>query len=336
MQYINDELPLIHENIMNYLCSEYNSICDNYGTLIKREFISGDKYILSKLQQYKIIGVNIGTYGVNKKNIERCSNLYIIYVDIDGNCYGNLQVEKLSYGYINWYLELFIKPFCSNTQFTMKNPPIFKYNINIHGLNVIIENIELFEKSFDQLETYKYRTGFSYIHYRNLSFKNVAYAINIIPTIPIELPIENENKNDNQQISIPDAFICPISFTIMENPVMDHEGNSYEKKNILEWLNINKKSPITRNYLDSSMLIPNRSLKNAIEEFISKNNLSEMSNSKFITLKKQIYYLNNKIYKYENDIDVLHEFWKRENSIVEKQRKTISQLKSKLKRRYII
>ena len=54
--------------------------------------------------------------------------------------------------------------------------------------------------------------------------------------------------------------ICPITQEIMIEPVMDHEGNTYEKKAILEWLKINKTSPVTRNIITKQELIPNRAL----------------------------------------------------------------------------
>jgi hypothetical protein len=43
--------------------------------------------------------------------------------------------------------------------------------------------------------------------------------------------------------------------------VVDHEGYSYEKSAILEWLSRNPTSPITRNPLRVDQLAPNRALK---------------------------------------------------------------------------
>jgi hypothetical protein len=53
---------------------------------------------------------------------------------------------------------------------------------------------------------------------------------------------------------------------VIKNPVIDREGNSYEKEAIEQWLNRNETSPITRNPLKISFLIPNRALKSLIEE----------------------------------------------------------------------
>lgn len=68
-------------------------------------------------------------------------------------------------------------------------------------------------------------------------------------------------------INIPQYFICPITHSIMKNPTVDNEGNSYEETAIKEWLRHNNTSPITRNFLEEGHLKPNRSLKDAIEEF---------------------------------------------------------------------
>ena len=71
----------------------------------------------------------------------------------------------------------------------------------------------------------------------------------------------------------PLQFICPISMNIMSDPVIDHEGNTYERKSIEEWLSKNTTSPVTRNVLTKENLVPNRALQDAINEYIKlKNN----------------------------------------------------------------
>jgi hypothetical protein len=72
----------------------------------------------------------------------------------------------------------------------------------------------------------------------------------------------SEAQNEN----VPEGFICPLTQEIMSDPVIDPEGNSYERSAIEEWLNKNKTSPITRSPLAIGDLIPNRALQTAIEE----------------------------------------------------------------------
>jgi hypothetical protein len=62
------------------------------------------------------------------------------------------------------------------------------------------------------------------------------------------------------------SFYCPITGDLMREPVIDPEGNSYEKSAILEWLARNAISPITRNRLQPRDLVPNRALQDAIRE----------------------------------------------------------------------
>ena len=51
----------------------------------------------------------------------------------------------------------------------------------------------------------------------------------------------------------------------MVDPVVDPEGNSYERTAILEWLERSHTSPITRTPLTPEQLIPNRALQELLE-----------------------------------------------------------------------
>ena len=68
-----------------------------------------------------------------------------------------------------------------------------------------------------------------------------------------------------QNVDPPAHYLCSITRDVMQNPVIDHEGNSYEKEAIEKWLSINSVSPVTRSPLRLDQLIPNRGLQNAIE-----------------------------------------------------------------------
>ncbi|CAF4946037.1 unnamed protein product, partial [Rotaria magnacalcarata] len=80
---------------------------------------------------------------------------------------------------------------------------------------------------------------------------------------------------------IPSSFLCPITHELMTDPVIDPEGNSYERSAIESWLHQQRNSPITRTQLNMSDLRPNRALRASIEEFRSKqfssNNTSQIS-----------------------------------------------------------
>jgi hypothetical protein len=70
---------------------------------------------------------------------------------------------------------------------------------------------------------------------------------------------------------IPDSFICPITNSVMKDPVIDSDGNSYERVAIMEWVARTRTSPITRNILLPHQLFPNRALKDMIETFLREN-----------------------------------------------------------------
>lgn len=86
--------------------------------------------------------------------------------------------------------------------------------------------------------------------------------------------------------------ICPITQDVMREPVIDKEGNTYEKSAILEWLKTNNKSPITRNVISASELIPNRALIQS--NSTSNNNNSQENISKCSKCNKDLKISNYK------------------------------------------
>lgn len=73
---------------------------------------------------------------------------------------------------------------------------------------------------------------------------------------------------------IPQAFICPITLAIMNDPYSDIDGNSYEKAAIFDWVRLHLNSPITRNPMRLDDLVPNRALKTLIEQYLGANTIS--------------------------------------------------------------
>ena len=72
-------------------------------------------------------------------------------------------------------------------------------------------------------------------------------------------------------MEIPDEYICPITLEIMVDPVICEDGYTYEKKSILQLRT--SISPMTRQLIDTTKLIPNRALKHAIIRFNKINNI---------------------------------------------------------------
>lgn len=85
-----------------------------------------------------------------------------------------------------------------------------------------------------------------------------------------------------------DDFLCPITLEIMNDPVICEDGYTYERTSIMSIHN--SLSPMTRQPINKSKLIPNRALKSAIDRFLSSNPqfqdiLLERRNKRDIELK---------------------------------------------------
>jgi len=62
------------------------------------------------------------------------------------------------------------------------------------------------------------------------------------------------------------SFSCPLTLTLMRDPVMTSEGHTYERSQIEQWIaSGNHTDPLTRNPITTALL-PNLALKNAIAE----------------------------------------------------------------------
>lgn len=77
----------------------------------------------------------------------------------------------------------------------------------------------------------------------------------------------NELKNKYSNPPTPPGFLCCITMQMMTDPVIDPEGNTYERKAIETWLLNTPQSPVTRTPLSSHQLVPNRALCDSICEW---------------------------------------------------------------------
>jgi hypothetical protein len=84
--------------------------------------------------------------------------------------------------------------------------------------------------------------------------------------------------------NIPDEFICPITLDIMDDPVLCEDGYTYERTAIKTILN--SLSPMTRQHIDKTKLVPNRGLKNEIIRF-KESNSQNLNTKKIIPLKER-------------------------------------------------
>ena len=66
---------------------------------------------------------------------------------------------------------------------------------------------------------------------------------------------------------MPPDFECPILFEIMVDPVIMADGFSYERSAIEDWLRTHNTSPKTNEVLLHKNLIPNLTLRAAINDW---------------------------------------------------------------------
>jgi curved DNA-binding protein CbpA len=80
--------------------------------------------------------------------------------------------------------------------------------------------------------------------------------------------------------NLPKEFFCPLTKRLMKDPVMDTEGNTYEREAIERWLRVQSSSPITNGHLSLEMLRPDRDLKKAIYKATGKPRSKSQTRSK--------------------------------------------------------
>ena len=69
---------------------------------------------------------------------------------------------------------------------------------------------------------------------------------------------------------IPQEFLCPINLTIMKDPVIMPDGQTYERKAIEKALKVSPLSPITKKPLSMKDATTNYALKSMIQKFLEK------------------------------------------------------------------
>ena len=75
---------------------------------------------------------------------------------------------------------------------------------------------------------------------------------------------------------IPKEFICPITLSIMRDPVLMADGQTYERSAIEKALHASPLSPLTKQPLSMKDATPNYALKSLIENFLKIGKMPEM------------------------------------------------------------
>lgn len=83
---------------------------------------------------------------------------------------------------------------------------------------------------------------------------------------------QQQSQRNLKLLEVPDYLLCRISDELMENPVILESGFTYEKREILRHFQYNGNiDPLTREEVDPRVLIPNKNIKQAIQDFLASN-----------------------------------------------------------------
>uniref|UniRef100_A0A1J3FEC6 U-box domain-containing protein n=1 Tax=Noccaea caerulescens TaxID=107243 RepID=A0A1J3FEC6_NOCCA len=78
--------------------------------------------------------------------------------------------------------------------------------------------------------------------------------------------------HEQEEIDIPNYFICPISLEIMQDPVTAISGITYDRQSIVKWLEKVPSCPVTKQSLPlDSELTPNHMLRRLIQHWCVEN-----------------------------------------------------------------
>ena len=102
---------------------------------------------------------------------------------------------------------------------------------------------------------------------------DISFTQTITPSAPpiVELTLNPAVHPKVAPVEEPDDFFCPITTEIMIDPVSCSDGHSYERDAIENWFNTgNITSPKTNMRLENRELLPNHTLKGAIEGWKTK------------------------------------------------------------------
>lgn len=88
--------------------------------------------------------------------------------------------------------------------------------------------------------------------------------VRLVLYIPLDSPamLAEEHGADGHS-----EYYCPITFELMDDPVVLADGTTYDRVAIERWLQTHSTSPLTGEFLPHAQLIPNRSLSALISEF---------------------------------------------------------------------
>jgi hypothetical protein len=81
-----------------------------------------------------------------------------------------------------------------------------------------------------------------------------------------QILLDKSSIPSTQYFPLPEAYYCSITFHVMHEPVIDPDGNTYERVAIEKWIRVNGKSPVTRSPLTVDQLYPNHAISDLLDQ----------------------------------------------------------------------
>jgi len=84
-----------------------------------------------------------------------------------------------------------------------------------------------------------------------------------------KLIVNKYNNNTNNHLNLDDDILCcPLTLDKFSDPYITTYGNTYEHAALTEHLkDVGKFDPLTREYLDDTMIFPNRKIKELLQKY---------------------------------------------------------------------
>ena len=101
-------------------------------------------------------------------------------------------------------------------------------------------------------------------------------------------------QTEDKKGSTEEDYACPITHSIMKDPVTTSDGHTYDRNSIERWFRNRTTSPLTNLPLADTSLTPNNALKLEIESFIEEE-------KKVILEKAEVV----REYSYDNWVDLI-------------------------------
>ena len=219
---------------------------------------------------------------LSKYRIKKRFSLDLQVFDYILNNYQSFSLACLSNLYN--YLDKFENFYQIYMNFAIIIKSINKINNIIKNMKNVVLDPKYIDDVYQGLEEGSFKIN-SLFDKLNKEIKKIAGQVEINSNEIQKLKIDNEKlKIENDQLNnrvdaleiclktIREELECPISYEIMESPVITPSGITYEEEKIKNWIKINGNDPISGNPIGEDQLIQNFNIKKVIYKY---NNLLE-------------------------------------------------------------